>query len=207
MKNEKIKIFAGMMPLKKKEGFLSNCPFITYKDMAVVLKSGNDEAGYGVFSYPALHYLEECIGAEIPISAEMILQSIEDTAERYPVVIKPAEEFSDADDDPGLESELVVYNRMPGGAVAILYPGVIEEIADKLGGDYWILPYSTEFMIVVPDNEKNNRKIELLEKAMPALVDREDFLSKTVYHYDTRSGKVQDIETWKLIVYLRSIAL
>lgn len=204
---KKIELFAGMMPLKTKDGVLSNCPFITYKDMAVVLRSGNDEAGYGVFSYPALRFLEECAGKKLPITGEMIAQFVKKTAERYPAVIKPAEEFSDADDSFGFDNEMVVFNEMPGGAVTILYPGVIEEIADKLGGDYWILPYSTDFMIVVPDNEKNNRKIELIEKAFPSLADREDFLSEKIYHYDVRSGKVQDIETWKLVVYLRSIAL
>jgi hypothetical protein len=77
------------------------------------------------------------------------------------------------------------------GAVCITLPGVPEKIAEKFGGDYYMLPSSIHECLLLPDNgryepEELNRMVREVNRTqlLP-----EDILSDHAYHYnsDTRT--------------------
>ncbi len=79
---------------------------------------------------------------------------------------------------------LTTPNRI-NGAACLLYDGLLEQIKERLGSGFFILPSSVHEVIIVPDCEENGRAI--FENMVPE-VNREqvpvcDILSDRVYHY------------------------
>lgn len=72
------------------------------------------------------------------------------------------------------------------GASAIFYPDMMDEVAKQLGGDFFIIPSSTDEVIVIPDD--GNASIPYMN-AMVAEVNETQVeehmrLGNEVYHYD-----------------------
>ena len=74
------------------------------------------------------------------------------------------------------------------GAGIIAYPGFMEMAAEKVGGDFFLLPSSTHEVILVPDNGRMNyHELENMVKEVNATqVEIKDQLSDHVYHYDVK---------------------
>jgi hypothetical protein len=90
------------------------------------------------------------------------------------------------DSFPGASMMIVSNTTMVNGASALFYPGVMDEIADKIGGDYVVLPSSTNELIVVPD-QGDYKTLECMVKDINATtVDPKEQLSDHVYHYDSK---------------------
>lgn len=86
-------------------------------------------------------------------------------------------------------------NLLVGSAAGIFYPGVFEQIAEKMNGSYYILPSSVFEVIVVPDDE--NFDPETLS-AMVVEVNREEVkdsevLSDHAYYYDVKEKKFRSV--------------
>lgn len=77
------------------------------------------------------------------------------------------------------------------GAACMLYPGVLEEMAHRIGKDFFILPSSIHEVILLPDTGKESS--EALEKMIREVnstqVAPEDVLSDTLYRYDSSQGR------------------
>lgn len=82
------------------------------------------------------------------------------------------------------------------GAAAILYESVLETVADRLGGDFYVLPSSVHECILLPDRDgidpKELRKMvcEINEEYVAA----EEILGDSVYHYSARERQLSIIE-------------
>ena len=74
------------------------------------------------------------------------------------------------------------------GAGIIAYPGFMDVAAEKVGGDFFLLPSSVHEVIIVPDNgEMNFRDLEAMVREVNANeVAPQDQLSDHVYHYDSK---------------------
>lgn len=74
------------------------------------------------------------------------------------------------------------------GAGIIAYPGFMEMAAEKIGGDFFVLPSSVHEVILVPDNGTGDfHELEDMVKEVNATqVDPRDQLSDKVYHYDSK---------------------
>lgn len=74
------------------------------------------------------------------------------------------------------------------GAGIIAYPGFMDMAAEKVGGDFFLLPSSVHEVIIVPDNgEMNFRDLEAMVQDVNATqVEPKDQLSDHVYHYDSK---------------------
>lgn len=86
-------------------------------------------------------------------------------------------------------------NVLVGSAAGIFYPGVFEQIAEKMNGSYYILPSSVFEVIVVPDDE--NFDPETLS-AMVVEVNKEEVkdsevLSDHAYYYDVKEKKFRSV--------------
>lgn len=77
------------------------------------------------------------------------------------------------------------------GAVCILYPGVLEEIAEKEGNLY-IIPSSIHEVILLPDNGKKSAEElkKMIHEVNATQVAPEDVLSDSLYYYDAARKEV-----------------
>lgn len=91
-----------------------------------------------------------------------------------------------------MEAEMPIYvastTDKTNGAGIIAYPGFMDMAAEKVGGDFYLLPSSVHEVIIVPDKgETNFRDLEAMVKEVNATeVDPKDKLSDNVYHYDSK---------------------
>jgi len=78
--------------------------------------------------------------------------------------------------------------RMLYGAICMLYPGVLERIAQKAGGDLYILPSSVHEVIVVPRREgmAGEDLKKMVREINHTQLSPEEVLSDSVYLYDSR---------------------
>ena len=121
----------------------------------------------------------------------------EDAMKSSPTV-NPINTFSLFDpylsDSPSMIS-VTCRDMLVGSAAGIFYPGVFEQIAEKMNGSYYILPSSVFEVIVVPDDE--NFDPETLS-AMVVEVNRDEVkdsevLSDHAYYYDVKEKKFRSV--------------
>lgn len=96
------------------------------------------------------------------------------------------EEHSMKMDNAG-NSMLVLTNQFGiNGAGCICYKGVLENLADELHSNLYILPSSIHEVIVIPDEAGTDKKVleSLVQTTNEELVAEEEVLSNQVYYYD-----------------------
>lgn len=83
------------------------------------------------------------------------------------------------------------------GASVIMFPDILEQIADDMGGDYFIFPLNVHELILVPadtDDEKERYIISMALKSMlmetNKTVDENDILSEEIFFYDKEEKKL-----------------
>ena len=88
---------------------------------------------------------------------------------------------------------IVTNNKLCLGASALFYPGALNEISDRLGGDFYIIPSSIHECLVC--SSKISHSWEFLERMLnevnTSIVDNEEILSDQLYYYDSISGVVE----------------
>lgn len=81
------------------------------------------------------------------------------------------------------------------GAASLLYPGVLDGFARKVGASFYILPSSVHEVILLPEGgrESRNQLYEMVSNANRRMEDKEKFLSGSVYYYDREKRKIQTL--------------
>lgn len=89
---------------------------------------------------------------------------------------------------PGSTMLVLTNNVQLNGAAALFYPGVMDQAAERLGGDFIVLPSSTHEVIMIPaDGMTDFRSLEQMVKDINrSQVAPEERLSDHVYHYDAK---------------------
>ena len=89
---------------------------------------------------------------------------------------------------PGSTMLVLTNNVQLNGAAALFYPGVMDQAAERLGGDFIVLPSSTHEVIMIPaDGMTDFRSLEKMVKDINrSQVAPEERLSDHVYHYDAQ---------------------
>lgn len=83
---------------------------------------------------------------------------------------------------------VITNNHNLNGAASIFYPKVMEQLGEKMEGDYFILPSSLHETIVVPDEgELDHYELKAMVKEINATqVLPAERLTDEVYHYDCK---------------------
>ena len=78
------------------------------------------------------------------------------------------------------------------GAICMLYPGVLERVAQEIGGDFFILPSSIHEVIILPDmgNKDYEELRGMIREVNRTQVAPEEVLSDTLYRYRRTEGRV-----------------
>ena len=90
------------------------------------------------------------------------------------------------EDDPQM---MIVTNRQGMlGASALFCEGILDQAAEMMKGNYFVLPSSCHEFIIVPDNGDFNRSNleKMVKEANETVVEAADRLSDHVYHYDSK---------------------
>lgn len=89
---------------------------------------------------------------------------------------------------PGSTTLVLTNNVQLNGAAALFYPGVMDQAAERLGGNFIVLPSSTHEVIMIPaDGMTDFRSLEQMVKDINrSQVAPEERLSDHVYHYDAQ---------------------
>lgn len=89
---------------------------------------------------------------------------------------------------PGSTMLVLTNNVQLNGAAALFYPGVMDQAAERLGGNFIVLPSSTHEVIMIPaDGMTDFRSLEQMVKDINrSQVAPEERLSDHVYHYDAK---------------------
>ena len=167
---------------KRNETYLQEVPHIDFEDLA------------GVFFY----LLEEPVfGNGIIVIRNMDLerwgmtaqQLYDDALESCSRLLPPVfRSLSDVLDvlQPAGEGELYLLTNESAlyGAAVILYPGLLEEAAEYIGGDYFVLPSSVHEVILLPDKgEEAEGLLEIVAEINHTQVAEEEILIDAVYKY------------------------
>ena len=85
------------------------------------------------------------------------------------------------------------------GASVTQIPGFLEESAERLGGDFFVLPSSVHEVLFVPDDGSFERtELENMVRGVNAHeVSEADFLSNSIYHYDSVERVFEKAETFE----------
>lgn len=96
------------------------------------------------------------------------------------------------DDLKDLGLYVISNEKLTLGAAVMLYPGMMEDVSQRLGGNLYIIPSSIHELIALSD--KTEAHTEYL-KDMISMVNRtqlapQDVLSDSLYYFDRESGKI-----------------
>ena len=85
------------------------------------------------------------------------------------------------------------------GAGALFYPGIQDQIAGRVGGDYFVLPSSIHEVLIIPDHVFEARSFleGMVREVNQECVTPEERLSDHVYHYDAANRVFEKAETFE----------
>ena len=178
-----------VVPVEPNKEMLDGIPHKTIEDIAVVYRVEIPGSADGTASTLVTNQLL----SEYGITAEQLHRdALEAQVANHPPVLKNMSEIM-AEMSGGMmdmpESPMWVATVEGGmnGASVTQIPGFLEESAEKLGGDFFVLPSSIhEVLFIRDDGSFEREQLESMVRGVNATeVSEADFLSDSVYHYDS----------------------
>lgn len=197
------RICCRLIGRERNKALLDGIPYIEFLDLAVCFYYAyRGELGDGMIQIDNSHM--EMWGSNM---MELLALSKRNTPRLFPWsccgIEEVLTEMADGGDEADLEGILkalceevpmkVLSNeRRLHGAVCMLYPGVLKEMADRMGGDFFILPSSVHETILLPDTGEglNGALRQMIREVNSTKVAPEEVLSDTLYRYDRARGRV-----------------
>ena len=180
---------------------LANVPHQDMEDMAVVYRFMLDSGSYGNATILVTNALIENMGVtpeqlhQDALENAPQLRPIEFTGMSQIVIDKMGPEMAEmmgitAPLDPRDEMMTIASTKdMNHGAGIIAYETFMEQAAERVGGDFYVIPSSIHELILVPDN--GQLRLEELKDMVLQVnateVQPEDKLTDSVYHYDAKN--------------------
>jgi len=202
--NAKNHLFIRVSNAEENKDFLKNVPHTIVEDMAITyhLKISVDVVGvssapitenilnsYGIskeqLHQDAINNSEKMFAANIVSLNEMMKESMALDMRQSGM---PEEQIEGMLNEIPLDNPMTVVTNdvKVNGAAVIFYPEVMDQLAEKIGGDYFILPSSVHETLILPDNgEFTAEQLKAMVTEINATeVSPEDRLTDEVYHYD-----------------------
>lgn len=199
-----------IVSMKHNKILLDTLPHIPYLDLAItfhcMVQCSGDELGSIRITYELLHHLELSLNELHELACKNTITLLRPSLRPMKQVIDSLIQYEKGGNGPSglcdieeshgyfsFESEkaspydmYVLTNiRAINGASAILYPGLLKEIASKLESDLYILPSSIHEVIIIAKNTRYQKdELEYMVKEInESEVPIEDILSDRVYIY------------------------
>lgn len=190
----KSKLSMEVVSAEKNAELLESVPHERMEDMAVVYRFVLDQTDSGNGTILVTNQLLDQYG----ISKEQLrADAMENEPEIRPSEIRGMSEVM-SELAPGMipevapEDEQMFVATVPDkihGAGVIAYPNFMEDAAEKMGGDFFVLPSSIHEVLLVKDNgQMTAKELENMVKEVNATqVEPADQLTDHVYHYDSQN--------------------
>jgi hypothetical protein len=190
----KSKLSMEVVSAEKNAELLESVPHERMEDMAVVYRFVLDQTDSGNGTILVTNQLLDQYG----ISKEQLrADAMENAPEIRPSEIRGMSEVM-SELAPGMipevapEDEQMFVATVPDkihGAGVIAYPNFMEDAAEKMGGDFFVLPSSIHEVLLVKDNgQMTAKELENMVKEVNATqVEPADQLTDHVYHYDSQN--------------------
>lgn len=188
----KKKLAMEVVSAERNARMLQNVPHEQMEDIAVVYRLVLDSSKDASSTVLVTNDLMDKFG--------ITHEQLHDDAMKNAPLIRPAEikgmeeTLNEMQGGPVLEpdpDEILSVAGVPDqnhGAAVIAYPNFFEDAAEKLGGDYFIIPSSIHEVLLVKDTgEMNARDLAVMIREINATeVAPEDVLTDHAYHYDSK---------------------
>ena len=190
----KSKLSMEVVSAEKNAELLESVPHERMEDMAVVYRFVLDQTDSGNGTILVTNQLLDQYG----ITKEQLrADAMENAPEIRPSEIRGMSEVM-SELAPGMmpevapEDEQMFVATVPDkihGAGVIAYPNFMEDAAEKMGGDFFVLPSSIHEVLLVRDNgQMTAKELENMVKEVNATqVEPADQLTDHVYHYDSQN--------------------
>ena len=189
-------LFMRVSNAKKNEDLIKSAPHQSIDDLVITAHIAVDQGSNGMASTIVNNDLLEHYGVSEKVlfddamkSAPKILPVKIDTMFNVISGMFPSamdDEIPTEDSFPGKDMIIVSNNTNMNGAAALFYPGVMEQLAEKLGGNYVVLPSSIHEVIIIPDKGDYSALEAMVADINKNTVDSKEQLSDHVYHYDSK---------------------
>ena len=187
----KPKLMTELISRKGNEARLADVPHEKIEDLALIYRLDLGERDGGRMTTVITNQMMEQYG----ITQEQLHQdAVENAAITHPASLRSMREVMAAmmgmEPDPPMpgEPELMVATTQDAymGASVIQYPGFMDMAAEKIGGDFFMLPSSIHEVLFLPDDGKADyhELAEMVQTINETQVAPADRLSDNVYHYD-----------------------
>ena len=105
------------------------------------------------------------------------------------------------DDVFGPKMYVFINDTKVNGAASIFIPGVMDKMAEEIGGDYVIIPSSTHELILVPDQGLGSPKdilgiVDMVKEVNAHEVEPCDRIGDNAYHYDAKNKVFEQVRDY-----------
>lgn len=182
------------------EELLNDIPYVEFLDLAVCFyyAYSGQILGEGTILIHNSHM--EMWNVNI---RDLMKLAVVNTPKLFPAKISPMTEIlrevMEVEGKNDLEQELplkvLTNTRRTYGAVCVLYPGLLEKIADKAGSNFYIIPSSIHEVILLEETGEENAADlkKMIHEVNSTHVSPEEVLSDNLYFYDNSVKTVKII--------------
>lgn len=197
--NMKEKLSVEVISADANADLLANVPHDRMEDLAVVYRFVMESSEDGRASILVTNNLMDRMG----VSHEQLRSdALENSPEIRPVVIMGMNEVMKEmmgpevyevfgiPDDAEEKMYVATVPDKNSGAGVIAYQDFMDQAAERVGGDFFVLPSSINEILLVPDNGDMTADAlrDMVKDVNAKEVSPEERLSDNVYHYDSNSG-------------------
>ena len=176
---------------------LEDMPHVGFLDMAVCFFYAYQDEAFGEGSIPVHNPHMEAWETD---TAELLALARRNTRRLFPWECRTLEEVLDELDGPsvqedgwiGLPLRVLSNDRRAYGAACLLYPGVLEGIAEKEGCSLYILPSSIHEVILLPDDGEivPDELKKMVAEVNRSYVAAEEVLTDSLYYFNMQNKEV-----------------
>ena len=189
------RLFVRVCGMKGNEELLGRAPHRKVLDLAVTCHAYLGETDGSKASILISRDMLEQWGLT---EAQLFEQAFRNSTTLMPAVIRPIRDIlkencgPDADLPPEEVPLYVITRSTWDSAAALFYPGVLEELTEIAGGDFFILPSSVNECIMVPESSGTDSAAlrRMVREINQNVVKESEILSDNIYHYDSRKQEL-----------------
>ena len=195
-------IICRLVNKEMNEGFLENKPYTNFEDLAVVYAVNLGNLQGGRMTAPITNQMMEQYGITKEELHDIALHNLANSQLEFKSMRDTLMEMMGiTEDDPkafmlppeeGPQMYILTNSDKVDGASAILDAKTMNDISERLGGDFVVLPSSRHEVIVLPPSEDMDRRVleNMVQDVNAGQVAPEDRLSDHVYQYDSENHEL-----------------
>lgn len=164
--------------------FLRDVPHVDFEDLSAVFFYLLEDPAFGNGMIIVRRTDMERWGKT---TQDLYTDALENCPRMLPPLFRPLSEVLEVI-QPVEEGELYLLTNESAlyGAGVVLYPGMLQEAADYIGKDYFILPSSVHEVILLPDGgECAAELLQIVTEINHTQVIEEEILTDSVYHFSS----------------------